>query len=124
MTPDLRAALRLVIEAHPVGSTVPLLREHALELLGEPAERIQPSALPPADLTAAELAARVQRNPSTVRAWLEAGRIEGAYLDSSRRWRIPVSSVLAFEAAERTGKPSSPTPRRRPLPLSAWRTAS
>ena len=83
-------------------------------------------ALPHADATVAELAARFHRSPSTIRGWLEAGRFPGAYKLNGRDWRVPPDALAAFLAAQRT----RPTPEQNvtvaaePAPshdLGAWR---
>src|SRR3989442_14371586 len=48
------------------------------------------------DLTGAELAARLARPRSTVRAWVKAGRFIGAYKLSPRDWRVPETGLSAF----------------------------
>lgn len=100
MSPELRAALRLIFEAYPAGSTVPVLREHALELLEGSADVSQSGAV---DLTVAQLAARFDRKPSAVRAWLERGDIPEAYKLNGREWRVPSASVEAFQERQREG---------------------
>ena len=82
------------------------------------------SAIPPADLTVAEVAARMHRDASTVRAWAKAGRFPGSYKLNKKDYRIPLAGLLTFESAQRVTpigvsdnhgcqKPS----------LSAWRSA-
>ncbi len=88
--------LRELAARLPPGSSVTLPRDALLEAVGEPS-RSQPSA----DLTVAQLAARFYRSPSTVRAWVEAGRFPDAYKLEGRDWRIPESSVASFIAAQR-----------------------
>lgn len=82
-----------------------------------------PSALAPAALTAEQLAERFGRSPGAVKAWLRDGRFPGAYRLRGRAWRVPISSVAAFEAAERQSEDAPALavvggPRRS---LSAWR---
>lgn len=106
--------LRQMAELLPAGASVTLPREALLEALGEP---LQTSALaaPPADLTVAELAARFQRSPSTVRGWLEADRFPGAYKLNRRDWRVPLAAVETFEAQQRAQEAP------RGADLGAWR---
>lgn len=103
--------------------------EYAKEIAGNS------RTLPPADLTVAELAARCGRHPSTVRAWIEPkklpgggsepGKIPGAYQDHARRWRIPVSALLQWEASQREPKAPAPAPRPRGKhDLSTWRRSA
>lgn len=126
MTPELRAALRLIAEAHPTGSTVGVLREHLLDLLeGAPAAAIM--SPPESDCTVAQVAARFGRDASTVRLWIRQGLFTGAYLFRQREWRIPAAAVMEYEAQERAaGAPERRAPQvrgriRKPTSLSAWR---
>jgi len=108
--------LRELAARLPPGSSVTLPRDALLEAVGEPS-RSQPSA----DLTVAQLAARFYRSPSTVRAWVEAGRFPDAYKLEGRDWRVPESSLAAFIAAQRRGpRPPSSIPAT-PSSISAWR---
>jgi hypothetical protein len=82
-----------------------------------------PGALGPAALDAKQLAARFGRSTGAVKAWLRDNRFPGAYRLRGREWRVPISSVAAFEAAERQSEDPSTlavvgVSRR---PLSAWR---
>jgi hypothetical protein len=128
MSPELRAALRLVAESHPIGSTVAVLREHLLDLLAnEGSEPAEPAA-PPTDYTVAQVAAHFGRDTSTVRLWIRQGIFAGAYRFRDREWRIPASAVREYEARERAaGGPERRTSPvrgtiRKPTSLSAWRT--
>jgi hypothetical protein len=103
MTP--REHLRALAEALPAGAAVSVPREWLLELL-DVANALQTSALPPADLTVADLAARFGRGTSTVRGWLERGFFEGAYKLNSKDWRVPQAAVEAFQERQRGGKQS------------------
>ena len=98
------AQLRQAAELLPPGASVTLTREALLELTAgvEPGPGSSGATGQPAgDLSVADLAARFQRSPSTIRGWLEAGRFPGAYKLSGRDWRVPVSGVEAFVALER-----------------------
>ena len=128
------AALRALAEQLPPGGAVVLPREALLAALADPS--VQTSALPaPAgDLTIAELAAHFRRSESTVRGWVEEGRVAGAYqLPSSGKlmtfmrgpragtqrprlgaWRIPRAALESFAAARANGKAHAKT-------LGAWR---
>ncbi len=104
--------LRDLAERLPPGGFLTLSRDGLLELAAEddgPAAR----ATLPADLTVAELAARFHRGASTVRAWCERGRFEGAYKLNGRDWRIPQAALDAFLADQRG--------ERRVAHLGAWR---
>lgn len=114
-TPALLDRLRRAAELLPAGASITVSRECLLEALGS-ADVC--SEAPAGDLTVAELASQFQRKPSTVRAWLEAGRFPGAYKLRGRDWRVPPAAVQAFREAEQGG-------RRRGAPaaadLGAWR---
>ena len=70
MTPDLRRSLRIVAEALPAGTVVPVPREQLLELLAEDGAppAAAPDATAPADrlLTVREAAARLGVSPRYV----------------------------------------------------------
>lgn len=66
------------------------------------------------DLTVAEVAAELDRSPSTVRGWCGDGKIDGAYRFRGREWRIPRSALRTFVEGERAG-------RETPADLSDWR---
>ena len=102
MTPELRAALRLVIEAYPAGSIAPMLREHALELLEGTQATAPASAQALADLTCREAGLVLGRAPSTVRSWLEAGELEG-YRQRGREWRVTPAALQRFQERQRSG---------------------
>lgn len=121
----LRQAIELLPPEVAVTLPVPLVRE----LLGSVAhsERVPDNER---DLTVAEVAVRLRRPRSTVRAWLKAGRFEGAYKLSPRDWRVPVAAVTAFVDKRRPEPESEPALVRRrakransddAADLSAWR---
>jgi transposase-like protein len=126
VTPELRAALRLVVEAHPTGSTVGVLREHLLDLLDGTPAAAEPASQE-TDYTVAQVAKRFGRDASTVRLWIRQGAFTGAYLFRQREWRIPAAVVLEYEAQERAaGAPERRVTQvrgriRKPTSLSAWR---
>ena len=70
---------------------------------------------PPArlDLTIRDLAKLFGKQPSTVRAWVERGDFPGAYKLHGKEWRVPVSSLEAFQNRQRGAKSDAG--------LSAWR---
>lgn len=92
------ATLRDLAGRLPDGAALTLPKAVLLEALGSGASA---AATPPADLTVAEFAARFHRSPSTIRGWLGAGRVPGAYKLSGRDWRVPPAAVEAFLARER-----------------------
>ncbi len=93
-------ALRAYIPTLPEGTVVPVSREVLMQAL-ETVPVAVPSPLPPVDLTVEILAARFDRKPSTIREWCEGGVFSGAYKFRDREWRVPMESVLAFEAQQR-----------------------
>ncbi len=124
MSPTL-AELRRAIEALPPGVGVSLTREYLLEVL--PAG---PAAAPEgaAELTIEDVARRFGRSRSTVRGWLEARRLPGAYKLRGRSWRIPPAALEVFVAAEQWALPSRQAPApvrrlRRGESLGDWRKA-
>lgn len=90
--------LRQAAELLPVGTSLTVTREALLEALGAAVP-----ATPGADLTVGELSAHYHRAPSTVRAWLEAGRFPGAYKLNGRDWRVPPAALEAFRTGQHTG---------------------
>jgi hypothetical protein len=105
--------LRQAAELLPAGASVTVSREALLEALsGAPAPTAHVCS-PPGDLTVAELAARFQRSPSTVRGWLEADRFPGAYKLNRKDWRVPIAALAAFRDAQQ--QPARGTD------LGAWR---
>ena len=108
--------LRAAVAAMPPGALVP--RDWLLEELtdgspGRPAP-VAPAPMALVDLTIRDLAKVFGKRPSTVRAWVERGDFPGAYKLHGKEWRVPVSSVGAFQNQQRGAK-SDPG-------LSAWRT--
>jgi excisionase family DNA binding protein len=105
--------LRQAVTLLPAGASVTLTRETLLGALGASADVCNPVA---GDLTVAELAAQFHRSPSTVRAWLEAGRFPGAYKLRDRDWRVPRAAITAFVEQQR-----APAHRAGAADLGAWR---
>lgn len=125
MSPDRFVSLRALAEALPDDAAVPVPKAWLLELLdaGNPDATPQ---VPSADLTVAQVAARFERDPSTVRGWVAAGQFPEAYRLQGRELRIPLAAVLAFEARQRTPgaarRARAPARRsRKPADLGAWR---
>ena len=108
-------SLRNVLAAMPAGTLVP--RDWVLEQLSEclPGVLAVETPAPPAclDLTIRDLAKLFGKQPSTVRAWVERGDFPGAYKLHGKEWRVPVSSVEAFQNGQRGAKSDAG--------LSAWR---
>ena len=96
--------LRALAELLPEGGSVTLSRSALLEL-ADGAEATGPSAgsrssLPDVDLTVPEMAELLHRAPSTIRTWLAAGDLPGAYLFRGREWRVPRAAVHALQQRE------------------------
>jgi helix-turn-helix protein len=72
-----------------------------LELLSGSGAPIVRTKMPEVDLTPEEVGAALQRSPVTVRAYCSAGLFPGAYRLRARQWRVPVTALAAFQAAER-----------------------
>jgi excisionase family DNA binding protein len=106
MTP--RDAYRVIAEALPAGSAVPVPREMLLEWLGESCEA--PAAV---DLDVQAVADLLGRKASTVRSWCASGRLRG-YRLNSREWRVTPAALAAFQEQQRGDAPVS---------LGAWRKA-
>lgn len=106
---DLRAAIQTLAAALPPGSAVPVPREWLLELLAPtgplPALPTEPRPLAP-DLTCRQAATVLGRHESTVRAWLEAGELEG-YKQRGREWRVTPAALERFRERERARKPGA-----------------
>ena len=123
MTPEMRASLLAVAEA---GITVLVPPDVLRDLLhGAPlAPAPSAGALPPADMTCAEVGQRLGRAASTIRSYCERGELSGAYRWRAREWRIPPAALLSLEQAERqrgSGAAGSKPARSRgrPVDLSA-----
>lgn len=123
MTADLRAALHTLATALPAGAAVPVPREQLLELLEATPAPGTTGAAGLADLTLGQLAARFGRSPSTVRGWLEAGQLPGAYKLQGRSWRVPEVAVQAFLGVQRgEADPALPVQRlQRGQSIGDWR---
>src|SRR2546427_13271239 len=117
--------LRTAAAALPPGTLVTLSREALLDVLGE-GRGVGAVATggdgPPAvavDLTVTDLAQRFRRQPSTIRQWLESGRLEG-YKLFGREWRVPAAAVAAFQEQQRFGSGSDSAVKNR-TSLGDWR---
>lgn len=76
---------------------------------------------PLADLDVADVAAALGRAPSTIRAWLHAGELQGGYKLRGREWRVPREALRAYLDAQRQGTDLTAVFRRREVDLSSWR---
>jgi excisionase family DNA binding protein len=117
--------LRQIATALPEHGSVTLTRADIEELLV-----LEPAATSPAgdvavDLTLLQVAERIGRSVSTVRAWCADGRLPNSYRLRGREWRIPTSDIVALQRAESARRTSSrrqsnPT-RGEALTLDSWR---
>ncbi len=74
------------------------------------------------DLTVEQVANKLGRSPSTVRNWLAAGEIPGAYRLKGREWRIPPAALERFLDKQRTAPQATVmTVGARALALDEWR---
>ena len=115
--------LRRVAEALPPGASVLLPREALLEALGDGPRQTDDSP-EVADLTIEQVARRFGRSRSTIRGWITTGKLAGAYRFRAREWRVPPAALLAFEEAERRGRPQGGPSGRKGETLSDWRTVT
>ena len=121
--------LRTAAAALPPGTLVTLPREALLDVLGggrggrgdgaAATGGDEPAAVA-VDLTVTDLAQRFRRHPSTIRQWLEAGRLEG-YKLFGREWRVPLAAVAAFQDQQRHGREREGSLTRGAPSLGDWR---
>jgi excisionase family DNA binding protein len=108
----LRARLQQIAGALPPGGSVTLTlsADELAELCDGP---VQDGALE-LDLTVGQVAALFGRGESTVRTWIGAGLLPGAYLLRGREWRVPRAAVreLQRKQAEEHGAPGASVSRR------------
>lgn len=115
--------LRTAVAALPAGALVTLPREALLDVLGRSGgDRAAGGDGPTVavDLTVTDLAQRFRRHPSTIRQWLESGRLEG-YKLLGREWRVPLAAVAAFQDQQRHGRERGSSPARGAPSLADWR---
>ena len=118
--------LRTAVAALPPGTLVTLPREALLAVLGGgggdgPAATAGdgPAAVA-VDLTVSDLAQLFRRHPSTIRQWLESGRLEG-YKLFGREWRVPLAAVAAFQDQQSHGPEREGSLARGAPSLGDWR---
>ena len=118
--------LRTAVVALPPDTLVTLPREALLGVLGGgggDGAAATGSDGPPAvavDLTVTDLAQRFRRHPSTIRQWLESGRLEG-YKLLGREWRVPLAAVAAFQDQQSHGREREGSLARGAPSLGDWR---
>ena len=113
--------LRRVAESLPEGASITLSADVLLEALGSHPGPAASSRETCPDLTVEETGRRFGRAPSTIRAWISAGRLRGCYRLRGREWRVPAAALAAFEEAERRGPPQGGPSGRKGGNLSDWR---
>ncbi len=119
--------LRCVAKELPPDASITIPVEVLRGLLAdEPAGQSAEPALQGnvADLTVAEVAARMRRSPNAVRSWIASGALK-AYKLRGKSYRVPCSSLAAFLKGEhaRGLPPRDPSNHlKRASDLSAWRT--
>lgn len=110
----LREQLERLRDALPTpASSVTLTRADLGELLGQP-DAVEPLS----DLTVEDVAAEVDRAPSTVRGWCHDGKLR-AYRLNGREWRITRGSLRDFLRAQHEDQDADPLPHSDDL--SSWR---
>ena len=118
--------LRTAVAALPPGALVTLPREALLDVLGggreDGAGTTGGDGAPAVtvDLTVTDVAQRFRRHASTIRQWLESGRLEG-YKLFGREWRVPLAAVAAFQDQQRHGRERGSSPTRDAPSLADWR---
>lgn len=86
--------LRRAVEGLPEGASITLPVGVVRDWLEEREDDAEDNRL--GDLTVPELAEELDRAESTVRGWLNAGRIDQAYKLNGREWRVPRAAVREF----------------------------
>ena len=120
---------RTAVAGLPPGTLVTLPREALLDVLGggagDGAAATGGGGAPAVavDLTVADLAQRFRRHPSTIRQWLESGRLEG-YKLFGREWRVPLTALAAFQDRQRQVRERGGSPARGAPSLGDWRKAT
>jgi excisionase family DNA binding protein len=98
---ELAERLRPIVDALPPGASVTLPGDVLRAWLAdaEPAADDVTSD-PGDDLSVAQLSARLNRAPSTIRSWISDGAFPNAYMLRGRSWRVPRADVTLFQAEE------------------------
>lgn len=123
-TMTLHERLRQIIEPLPPGASVVLPRD-AIEQWLDSEDAYQLPAEADSviiDLTIRQVASLMGKKESTVRGWLNAGAMPGAYKLHGREWRIPREELRRFQERQRVGTGPEPRGTSRPPVLGAWRS--
>ena len=119
MTP-LRESLAQIAAVLPPGAAVLLPADWLrAQLEGE----VGPEDDGVADMAVREVAEKLGRSVSTVRGWLSAGHIPGAYKFRGKQWRVTRAGLSEFLDRQRNGKgPAGPgVGRGSSANLASWR---
>ena len=109
--------LKAIIDVMPDGGSVSLPVTWLRDLLDAEGDSPGMGRL----LTLEEAGEIVGRSPSTVRTWLNTGRLDGFKLNG-RTWRIRESALRSFIERQECGKHEPPTIRgSRSVELGDWR---
>ena len=109
--------LKAIIDVMPEGGSVSLPVTWLRDLLDAEGDSPGMGRL----LTLEEAGEFVSRSPSTVRTWLNTGRLDGFKL-SGRAWRIRESALRSFIERQESGEHEPPTIRNSgSVELGDWR---
>jgi excisionase family DNA binding protein len=75
-------------------------------------QALEPASVEPEDLTVEQAAKHLHRSESTIRDWVESGRLPGAY-KRGRVWRVPRAALTNGIPTERVDEDAAR--------LGAWR---
>ncbi len=85
---ELLERLRQMAQAVPPGGSVVVPRDW----LDAQLQALEPASVEPDDLTVEQAATHLHRSESTIRDWVESGRLPGAY-KRGRVWRVPRAAL-------------------------------
>jgi excisionase family DNA binding protein len=119
---DLGAVLRVLAEALPPGSAVPVPREWLLQLLEGPERNESGGASGTGhDYTTGEAAELLRLSANRVRALIAAGELDAYRVAGCGDWRVTQEALAAFRAAGKPlGRVRATLPAER-ADLSRWR---
>lgn len=122
MKPSIGEALLTIAEAALPGASISVPREVILRLLSNELAETTSQQAPVRDLSVNEVGMHFGRSPTTVRGWLEAGLLPGAYKLRGKAWRVPPAALSQMATHSRTplDRPRSPPV----VNLGAWRRSA
>jgi excisionase family DNA binding protein len=85
---ELLERLRQMAQSVPPGGSVVVPRDW----LDAELQALEPTSVVPDDLTVEQAAKHLHRSESTIRDWVESGRLPGAY-KRGRVWRVPRTAL-------------------------------